>query len=260
MKDIKTKSIFSTTDYAMFKLLKKQNRSLKEGHVLKIMKSVRKKNLLLDFPIIVSKDFHILDGQHRYETCKRLEIPVYYVISDTMTIDDIPIINSIYFGWKLEDYLSKYLDMDNIHYINFKNFMDKYSEFNVGTCIKLICGYDYGGGGGVVVGAGVANCSPSKKFKLGEFVYPSNDNFAHKKVRMIKSFSPYTPVTGTFISAVVSLMKITGYDHDRMLKSLNARPDLLKQAGSVNAYFSMFNELYNHRIRKSENTVYLKSK
>jgi hypothetical protein len=247
--------IFSTTEYDSFKLLKKQNRGIKNGHVNRLVKSINKKNLLKDFPIVVSRDFTILDGQHRFEACKKLEIPIWYRVSSDMDINDLPIINSIYLGWKLSDYLDKYIDSSNIDYIKFKRLMDENDDlFGITQILQFVFGYAHSG----TRSNGNYNGSPSVAFKNGDFIYPEDDFYVREKINIVKSFSPYTKLTKTFISAVLALMKITDYDHNRMLNNLKKCGHLLKTTTSVKDYFIMFNEIYNHG--KSKNTIYLKYK
>lgn len=42
------------------------------------------------FPIIVDKEFTILDGQHRFEACKTLRLPIYYIKTESnATVSEI---------------------------------------------------------------------------------------------------------------------------------------------------------------------------
>jgi hypothetical protein len=255
----KTESkIFSTTEYNSFKLLKKQNRGIKKGHVNRLVKSIQQKNLLKDFPIIVSRDFTILDGQHRFEAAKKLNVNIWYKITDNMNINDIPLVNSIYMGWKLSDYMDKYIDAGKIDYIKFKRLMDENDDlFSISNIIQFMYGYRTGGNSKGVNG-GISHTSPSNLFKLGEMIYPEDDSDIREKIIIVKSFSPYTSITCTFISAVIALMKNCDYNHNRMMDNLQKCGHLLKKTTSVKDYFIMFNEIYNYG--KSKNNLYLKSK
>lgn len=37
-------------------------------------------DLTMYSPIIVSEDFRIIDGQHRFEACKELGFPIYFLV------------------------------------------------------------------------------------------------------------------------------------------------------------------------------------
>jgi hypothetical protein len=70
--------VYTSTDYNMFKRHAK-NRPIKEARVLIIMANV--KRWYKYEPIVVNQQYEILNGQHRFEACRRLSIPVRYNIN-----------------------------------------------------------------------------------------------------------------------------------------------------------------------------------
>ena len=82
---------------------------------LKLDSLIRDVNSGLDLlpycPVVVTlKDDQkkIIDGQHRYETSKATNKPVYYVIADTISLQDIARLNSRSSAWKIADFLHCY--------------------------------------------------------------------------------------------------------------------------------------------------------
>lgn len=73
----KVSEVYQTTNYEQFKKLP-GNRELKEENVLKKMKSIKQFGQLA--PIIISLLGFVIEGQHRLEACRRLGIPVTYII------------------------------------------------------------------------------------------------------------------------------------------------------------------------------------
>jgi hypothetical protein len=71
--------IHSSVDYDQFKKIE-WNRSLNASNIRKLLKENQKKFQLHKFPIIVTDDFKIIDGQHRFEVAKKLNSPVYFII------------------------------------------------------------------------------------------------------------------------------------------------------------------------------------
>lgn len=69
--------IQKTTDYKLFKKLD-GNRDVKKTNAL--VKSIREFDLTMYSPIIVSVDFRIIDGQHRFAACRELGLPIYYIV------------------------------------------------------------------------------------------------------------------------------------------------------------------------------------
>ena len=72
-------TILKSLNYDSFSLIG-WNRSITENNVKKLVKENEKEVKMHLFPIIVDSNLSIIDGQHRFETCKRLKLPVYYII------------------------------------------------------------------------------------------------------------------------------------------------------------------------------------
>jgi hypothetical protein len=75
--------IRKTANYDIFKMIK-WNRSLNRPNVIKLIEENRKHFQLHKFPILVTKDFKIIDGQHRFNAAKELGSPVYYIVAEDM--------------------------------------------------------------------------------------------------------------------------------------------------------------------------------
>src|SRR5574344_417566 len=73
--------IYRSSDLSIFKLCDK-NRSINQGHVKKLVKSMKVHGFLPD-PIRVSDDYIVIDGQHRLEAARKVGIPVLYFIDNT---------------------------------------------------------------------------------------------------------------------------------------------------------------------------------
>ena len=84
--------IKETSDYDIFKK-HVHNRPLVEGNILKILKSIQFKNLLKYRPILIDKDYRVIDGQHRLEAAKRLCISVFYEMKTDVEHVDIKLLN-----------------------------------------------------------------------------------------------------------------------------------------------------------------------
>ena len=69
----------TSTNYEMFTCDKMRNRLVTEQG-LKTFFNLHKacRFSLEDYPILINDDFIIIDGQHRFETAKRLKLPIHY--------------------------------------------------------------------------------------------------------------------------------------------------------------------------------------
>jgi hypothetical protein len=84
-----------STNYEKFKFID-FNRSLNEGNVKKLIALNSLDDNYKYFPIVVSRDLEIIDGQHRFEACKRTEKPIHYLMKDenrAPTVEDVNIVN-----------------------------------------------------------------------------------------------------------------------------------------------------------------------
>lgn len=77
----KAPKVQRTMNYSKFKLLS-FNRNLSESNVAKLIAENEIAFNMDKFPIIITSKNEILDGQHRYEACKRVGWPVYYVVEN----------------------------------------------------------------------------------------------------------------------------------------------------------------------------------
>lgn len=99
--DKATQKIYITNNYDKFKTLE-GNRQISEGHVKKIMKSIFINGWLCN-PIKVNENMEIVDGQHRFEACKRMAIPIQYYISPNESSQACRIMNDNQRGWRAQD-------------------------------------------------------------------------------------------------------------------------------------------------------------
>ena len=50
----------------------------------------------------------LLDGQHRFEACKRNLLPLYYMVTDDWSLDNIRTMNTMIKKWTIKDYVQSY--------------------------------------------------------------------------------------------------------------------------------------------------------
>lgn len=109
--------IKKSTDYKKFKTLDFQ-RPVSGQHVYKLMESIKECNLLNANPIIVDKNYYIIDGQHRLAACKQLKTPVYYQVVDVDAEENSNVIINInkHEAWTLVNYIDFHANQNNLDY------------------------------------------------------------------------------------------------------------------------------------------------
>ena len=115
--------IQSTFKYEMFSFIE-GNRSI--DHDEKIEKSIRKSGLLVQ-PILVNQSMQIIDGQNRFEACKRLCLPIYYVVQDGVGLGEVNDLNSASKNWTARDYIHSYAAGErNVNYMYIEQLFKAY--------------------------------------------------------------------------------------------------------------------------------------
>lgn len=133
--------IYSTYDYSRFKYVR-GNREI--NHVRAVAKSIEKLDATAFSPVLVTKDFEVLDGQNRLEACKLLKKPVYYIICDLDAPKSaiIQALNNSQRNWRTEDYVKSWFDLENQNIKDFVFWAQKYGFDNrhYGVAVKVYCG------------------------------------------------------------------------------------------------------------------------
>ncbi len=107
MSEIKT-----TKNYDMFKAMK-GNREINEYFVRKMVKNIREYGLIN--PIVVNENMEVIDGQHRLEALRILNMPVQYIVNSTVRHDATTVqeINRVQHKWTQLDRVKSLADTGN---------------------------------------------------------------------------------------------------------------------------------------------------
>ena len=127
-----------TRNYNQFKFAP-WNRNINEKTLRKIDKDV-KKNGWKVHPILVNKNFEIIDGQHRLIYAQKHNLPVYYVAIDDLTYKDCVSMNNSRSSWQINDYIKLYVSQGNKNYIKLQSLLKEFNFANPSTIISLIVG------------------------------------------------------------------------------------------------------------------------
>lgn len=126
-------NIQQSKDYHKFTMII-GNRVLSEKKIKNIIADIKGgMNLLPYCPILVyinnssKQTYEIIDGQHRFEVCKQLKEPVYFVeCQEQLSLLQIARMNSRTDKWTNRNFLDCYVNLEIYDYIVLKDFMKKY--------------------------------------------------------------------------------------------------------------------------------------
>ena len=77
MKNNVVNTVHKTNDYDLFNDIF-GNRKIAKYHINNIKQSFSEKQI--EAPIIVNEKYEVIEGQHRFRSCKALELPIYYIV------------------------------------------------------------------------------------------------------------------------------------------------------------------------------------
>lgn len=243
----------STNDYSKFKNLQ-GNRHVNKLHVNRLKESFRKAYLLT--PIVVNQDYEIIDGQHRYEAAKQMNLPINFIICNDYSLKEVQLLNTNMKNWKKEDYLKAYCDLNFPEYLKFELFMQMFPELGIASCETILTNRLSGGHASKSSKeyVNVTNESGSyavRYFQEGDLSIPDFEKSIEnaKKIMLIKPYYDgfFRP---TFVRAMIGIFKIQNYSHSKMIEKLNSNPNALQHCTNVTQYKLLIEDIYNFRSRE----------
>lgn len=252
------------TDYNRFQIIG-ENREIKSPHAQKIAQSIKNINLIGANPIIVANDL-IIDGQHRFNACRILGIPVPYIEIIGMSSDEMIkamySLNSNAKNWGLGDYLKLYVKQGKENYILLNKFMDDYG-ISISIAIYMLQDFN---------DFAYKNASESSGFKDGLF---TPINYARATEKAI-ALSNIRDMIGADFRKHIKLVKSAGFikaflkiatqqenifDATQMKLALKAdlksNKPMFRKFESVEEYYNVLVDIYNSRNPKDKLDYYL---
>jgi len=230
-------TVYTTEDYSLFRFYD-SNRP--PEHWPKLAQSIQKKDLTKYMPIVVSKDFHIIDGQGRFLACKELSIPVHFIVAENATESDIILLNVGRENWRIENYLNFYVNSGYSDYVLVAQILDELPNLKVNDVLRAFQ-YRY------------RDMSTHKTFISGQ--YKINDT-AVKKCRLlsqvlyaIEGHVPKNKIVGrvSIVSAICSAF--SDISINRLIEQIKKYPFLFEPQADQVRYKRLLEEIYNYRKR-----------
>lgn len=255
------KNYKSTTNYSIF-TQKQINRDLSKAYIKKMKDSIEKFGQLE--PIKVSRDYSIIDGQHRFAAIKELGIPVNYVITEDMDFRTLAELNSISKKWTNEDFLKAYLNSGQESYVRLNQFRVENPDFPLQSCVCLLDS-----------NSALRNQAYSKDIKSptnkrGNYSTPGafkqgnlkikDYDLASKNASTIRSLSHFYKGYSkpTFVRTMIRLLNYDKFDFEILLHKLNNNPTALKDCNRIEDYLDMIQNIYNYKNRNPQLFTHLK--
>lgn len=236
-------NVYVSNDYTKFKYLN-GNRNVSELHIERLRQSFINHHLFT--PILVNNNYEIIDGQHRYEASKLLNLPIYFIIKNYGIIET-QILNTNNKNWKKEDYLIGYCKMGKPEYIKFQQFMIDFPQFKIGAAERILTNEAKGSTSMNIYTNNKRG--RSKPFESGHFVV-KDLNYAYEIARKISDykiyFNRYTDIL--FVSTLITVFKNKNYDHKKMINKLSIPNKYkLEPQATSQGYKELLEDIYNYK-------------
>lgn len=235
--DKQVMSIYHTKEYGKFKHLN-GNRGIVKPHLKRLKLSIEKKYLFS--PILVNEKHEIIDGQHRFEICKELGLPIYYLIKRGYGLEEVQTLNSNLKNWGTDDYMNGYIEMGIEDYNLYKLFRQEFG-FDHNSCLAMMSGKKMIRDGGT---------SLNQEFKDGEFkvVNYKEAIITAEKIKMIQRY--YVGYARrSFVMAMLKCFKNKEYNHSVFMSKISFQSTKLVDCTSVGEYLTLIEEIYNFKSR-----------
>tara|TARA_R110002167_G_scaffold266773_1_gene473552 strand:- start:1381 stop:2130 length:750 start_codon:yes stop_codon:yes gene_type:complete len=228
-----THQVHTTTDYFLFKSIE-GNRNKNLLHINRLKDSMAEKYLFTI--IIVNEKYEIIDGQHRFEVIKELNLPMHYIICKGYGLNEVHILNQNSKTWNSDDYLEAYCNLKYPHYVNYDIFKTRY---------KL------GHHSAMAIASNTAS-SPNgdhlKNFHKGEFVFKDFKKSCAiaEKIEILGQYYEGNK-RRSFVLAMLQLFKNDNFEFTEFLQKLKNQPTALLDCANTSQYISLIEEIYNYR-------------
>lgn len=226
-----------TFDYNIFKKLN-GNRSIDSRNLKIIIESMKVKFLIR--PIDVNQDMEIIDGQHRLEACKLLNLPVYYNIRNDWSLEEAHILNSSQKNWTTKEYLQGYCDLGKLEYFKFQSLLERYLDLSFNVILTCSVG-----------GSHSAGFNAKKSFEAGNFKFKNFDRTIYllSSVYQLKEFTEYYNRAG-FCRAFFMAMENKEFDFNIFKKKLKYLSRKLDGCVTYGQYLKSIEDIINYKSRK----------
>lgn len=224
-------NIRSTTDYSAFKRIT-GNRIVRPSHVKRLKLAIEKNPDTIKYnPILVNEQMEIIDGQHRYEACKALELPIYYVVVDGLKLGDVQMLNSVAKTWQPIDYAQAFSELGNENYKYYLEIKRSDLSLNHDSLLRYLSLHEP---------------STSVGFTEGKLKVPDIERSIELLTQlhgMAEFYVRYN--TRPFALAYLKFATEDEYEHKRMMKQMRSYSNLIEDYAKEQDYFKALNRVYN---------------
>ena len=236
--------ILNTTNFNDFSLIE-SNRPPNWSRVANLRKEVKRKNLTKVYQVVVNSKaaskrrygldgtkMAIVDGQHRFLSCKLEGIKMYYQIADSVTLNDIPRAAAMQQGWKLTDYIHHYATNGKQQYMLLRSYMER-NNFSPCTTVTILCGD--------------RSTHVTDRLKNGELKISRNWTVSNRFAEAINELAKFIPFNkqARFVEAYLICFLNKKFSHTKMITKLEYLSSRINKMSDTYSHLEQLENLYN---------------
>jgi hypothetical protein len=120
-----------TDNHDSFKFFK-YNRAINKANLKNVKKSLQKRGQIM--PVLITKDFKVIDGQHRVVALQELGLPIHYTICFDYITNDVEEVNNVGKNWDIRARVNNLAEHGDVNYIELLNMYKEWGHtFSEGT-------------------------------------------------------------------------------------------------------------------------------
>ena len=226
--------IQKTQDYTLFRRIK-GNRNVSQPHVKRLLEAIKNDPKTITYnPIVVNSKMEVIDGQHRLEAIKKVDLPVYYIIVDDLGLETVQKLNSVSKMWSPMDYAKSFAENGNEDYRIYIDFKVRF-KFNHDVVMQYLS---------------LNEPMTGAMFKQGKFTIPNVARSFELATYLQDLQQFYDRIT--YRNAAYGFLIVVqspNYDHKRMYRQMKNYAHLLNEQPLANDFAREFERIYNYRQR-----------
>jgi len=223
-----------TIRYSKFRKIR-GNRALNKKYLSALAESIKDHNMLEQNPIMVNERMEVLDGQHRLNVAKLLDIPIYYLAVPTGSLREIQLLNTHQRRWTLYNFLDSWVERGKKDYIYIKGFCER-TGVSLSIAIWLLS-------------PELNRNETLDNFRAGSFI-ASRKQFAKAIVDRVKEMEKYTKDNAytdrDFLRALVKVYR-SGIRHEDLIEMLEKSKLKINRSANIRSYIREIEDVLNFR-------------
>lgn len=239
-------AVYETYDYSKFKKME-GNRAVVNRRKTKILKSIEKVGYVNN-PIIVNKNFEIIDGQGRFEACKELGLPIQYVIDQDAGLEECIALNLGQTNWTPMDYVRSYAEQGLNSYVRLLRLLERHPSIGLQVMYGVVTNtINTGGAGTRTLRDGDLDFSAEWGLYIEKSIIFIEENL--EELKLIKGEQRVLQ------SGIAWVINNTNVDVKRLGKIIKTKYPLIHAVVHTDTFLTELEDLYNKKL-SAEKCIY----